>query len=74
MPLLTAESFNNQNAILIIPIYTSVDDSIGVIPMAERKLCASVDGNICWVKFTQILLTDFSMQMSPKTVNYGGKT
>jgi len=21
--------------------------------MAERKLCASVDGNICWVKFTK---------------------
>jgi len=52
VPLLTAESFNNRNAILIIPIYTSVDDSIGVIPMAERKLCASVGGNICWVKFT----------------------
>jgi len=39
--------------------------------MAERKLCASVDGNICWVKFTK--LKDFSMQMSPKTVNYGWK-
>ena len=38
---------------LIIPIYTSVDHSIGAIPMAERKLCASVDGNICWVKFTK---------------------
>jgi len=74
VPLLATESSNNQNAILIIPIYTSVDHSIGAIPMAERKLCASVDGNICWVKLTKILLNDFSMQMSPKTVNYGGKT
>jgi len=48
---LATESSNNRNA--IIPIYTSVDHSIGVIPMAERKLCASVDGNICWVKFTK---------------------
>ena len=45
--LLATESSNNRNAILIIPIYTSVDHSIGAIPMAERKLCASVDGNIC---------------------------
>ena len=50
-----------------------MDHSIGAMPMAERKLCAGVDGNICWVKFTQILLNDFSMQMSPKTVNYCGK-
>ena len=50
---LSTESSNNRNAILIIPIYTSVDHSIGAIPMAERKLCASVDGNICWVKFTK---------------------
>jgi len=51
--LLATESSNNRNAILIIPFYTSVDHSIGAIPMAERKLCASVDGNICWVKFTK---------------------
>jgi len=49
--LLATESFNNRNAILIIPIYTSVDHSISA--MAERKLCASVDGNICWAKFTK---------------------
>ena len=73
MPLLATESSNNRNVILIIPIYTSVDHSIGAIPMTERKLCANVDGNICWVKVTKILLNDFSMQMSPKTVNYGGK-
>jgi len=55
VPLLSteSESFNNRNAILIIPIYTSVDHSIGAIPMAKRKLCASVDRNICWVKFTK---------------------
>jgi len=53
VPLLATESSNNRNAILIIPVYTSVDHSIGDIPMAERKLCASVDGNICWVKFTK---------------------
>ena len=53
VPLLATESSNNWNTILIIPIYTSVDHSIGAIPMAERKLCASVDGNICWVKFTK---------------------
>jgi len=58
VPLLATESSNNWNAILIIPIYTSVDHSIGAIPMTERKLCAS---------------DDFSMQMSPKTINYGGK-
>jgi len=40
---LATESSNNRNAILIKPIYTSVDHSIGAIPMAERKLCASVD-------------------------------
>jgi len=51
--LLAAESYNNRNAILIIPIYTSVDHSISAIPMAERKLCAGVDGNICWMKFTK---------------------
>jgi len=51
--LLATESSNNRNAILIIPIYTSVDHTIGAIPVAERKLCASVDGNICWVKFTK---------------------
>jgi len=51
-----------------------VDHSIGAIPMTERKLCASVDGNICWVgEIHQILLNDFSMQMSPETINYGGK-
>jgi len=32
-----------------------VDHSIGAIPMAERKLCASVDGNICWAKFTKFV-------------------
>jgi len=53
VPLLATESSNNQNAVLIIPIYTSVDHCIGAIPMAERKSCASVDGNICWVKFTK---------------------
>ena len=75
MPLFATESCNNWNAVLIIPIYTSVDHSIGAIPMTERKLCASVDGNICWVgEIHQILLNDFSMQMSPKTVNYVGKT
>ena len=42
--LLATESSNNRNAILIIPIYTSVDHSIGAILMTERKLCASVDG------------------------------
>jgi len=41
VPLLATESSNNQNAILIITIYTSVDHSIGAIPMAERKLCAN---------------------------------
>jgi len=51
VPLLATESSNNRHAILIILIYTSVDHSIGAIPMAERKLCASVDGNICWEKF-----------------------
>jgi len=51
VPLLATESSNNRKAILIILIYTSVDHGIGAIPMAERKLCASVDGNICWVKF-----------------------
>jgi len=51
--LLASESSNIRNAILIIPIYTSMDHSIGAIPMAERKLCASVDGYICWVKFTK---------------------
>ena len=51
--LLAAESSNNRNAILIIPIHISVEHSVGAIPMAERKLCASVDGNICWVKFTK---------------------
>jgi len=50
---LATESSNNRNAILIIPIYTSVDRSIGAIPMTKRKLCASVDGNICWVKYTK---------------------
>jgi len=64
---LATESSNNRNAILVIRIYTSVDHSIGAIPMAERKLCASVDGNICWVKIHQILLNNFSMQMSPKS-------
>ena len=74
MPLLATESSNNRNAILIIPIYTSVDHSIGAIPTAERKLCASVDGNICLVgEIHGILLNDFSTQMSPKTINYGGK-
>jgi len=34
---LAAESFNNWNAILIISIYTSMDHSIGAIPMAQRK-------------------------------------
>jgi len=48
---LASESSNNRNVFLIIPIYTSVDHSIGAIPMAEKKLCTSVDGNICWVKF-----------------------
>jgi len=68
---LATESSNNRNAILIIPIYTiSLNHSTGAIPIAERKLCASVYGNICWVKFTKF----FSMQMSPKTFNYGGKT
>jgi len=38
VPLLATESSNNWNAILIIPIYRSVDHSIGAIPMAERKL------------------------------------
>jgi len=52
---LATESSNNRKAILIIPIYTSVDHSVGAIPMAERKLCASADGNICWVKFTKFL-------------------
>jgi len=51
---LATESSNNWNAILIIPIYTSVDHSIVAVPMAERKLCASVEGNICWVKFTEL--------------------
>jgi len=51
VPLLATASSNNRNAILNIPIYTSVDHSIGAIPMAERKLCANVDGNISWVKF-----------------------
>jgi len=51
--LLATESSNNWNAVLIIPIYTSVEHIIGAIPMAEKKLCASVDGNICWVKFTE---------------------
>jgi len=41
--------------------------------MAERKLCTSVDGNILLGEIHQILLNDFIMQMSPKTVNYGGK-
>jgi len=50
---LATESSNNRYAILIITIYTSVDHSIGAIPMADRKLCASVDGNICWVKFAK---------------------
>ena len=54
-------------------LYTSVNHSIGAIPMAERKLCASVDGNICWAKIHQILPNNFSMQMRPKTVNYGRK-
>jgi len=53
MLLLATESSNNWNAILIIPVYTSVDHSIGAILMTERKLYASVDGNICWVKFTK---------------------
>jgi len=48
VPLLATESSNNRNAVLIIPIYTSVDHSIGALPMAERKLCASVDGNFAW--------------------------
>jgi len=43
VPQLATESSNNWNAILIIPTYTSVDHSIGAVPMAERKLCASVD-------------------------------
>jgi len=34
---LATESSNNRYAILIMPIYTSVDHSIGAIPMAERK-------------------------------------
>jgi len=37
VPLLATESSNNRNAILITPIYTSVDHNIGAIPMAERK-------------------------------------
>jgi len=53
--LLATESSNNPSAILITPIYTSVDHSIGAIPMAERKLCDSVDGNICWAKCTKFL-------------------
>jgi len=53
--LLATESSNNRSAILIIPIYTAMDHSVGAIPMAERKLCASVDGNICWAKFTKFL-------------------
>ena len=48
--------------------------SIGAIPMAERKLCASVDEKHLLGEIYKILLNDFSMQMSPKTVNYGGKT
>jgi len=36
---LATESSINRNAILIIPIYTSVDHRKGAIPMAERKLC-----------------------------------
>jgi len=51
--LLATESSDNRNAILITPIYTFVEHSIGAVPMAERKLCASVGGNICWVKFTK---------------------
>jgi len=39
VPLLATESSNNWNAILIIPIYTSVDHSIGAIPMTEKILC-----------------------------------
>jgi len=43
--------FNRTN------LHISVDHSIGAIktaiPMAERNLCASVDGNICWMKFTK---------------------
>jgi len=53
VPLLATESSNNRNAILIISTYTYVDHSIGAVPVAERKLCASVDGNICWEKFTK---------------------
>jgi len=53
--LLATESSNNRNAILIIPICTYVDHSIGAIPMTDRKLCAGVDGNICWVKFTKFV-------------------
>ena len=50
-----------------------MDHSIGAIPMAERKLCTSVDGNILLGEIHQILLNDCIMQMSPKTVNYAGK-
>ena len=52
--------------ILIIPIYTSVDHSIGAIPMADRKLFASVDGNICWVKFTKFLYMILACRWAPK--------
>jgi len=64
--LLAIESSNNQNAILIIAIYTSVDHSIGAISMAERKLCASVDGNICWVKFTKFFQTILASRWAQK--------
>jgi len=39
---MATESFNNRNAILIIPIYTSVDHSIGAIPNTygwEKIVC-----------------------------------
>jgi len=38
---LAADSFNNWNAILIIPIYTSMDHSIGDIPKL-RENCVLV--------------------------------
>jgi len=34
---LATESSNDRNAILIIPIYTSANHSIGAIPMAAGK-------------------------------------
>ena len=49
----------------------SVDHSIGSISVADSKWCVSVDGKHLLGEIQQLLLDDFSMQISLKPSNYG---